>query len=77
VESVVAESVLRQTVESRRRDGAAESTRLSEADIIQQNEQDIWRTFGSGDSLGKCRYGIFVSPSNDCASVLLWPGQYF
>ena len=58
MEIVVAQPVLGDAIEGRRRNGAAERARRAEARIVRHDEQDVRGALGCGDRLGEVRLGF-------------------
>src|SRR2546423_534226 len=72
----VAQPMRRQLVDIRRRYAAAESTKLTEAHIIEQNEQDVWRALGWTHDLWKSwRVRVLVGAANVSREVKVGPRQ--
>src|SRR6266480_3798017 len=65
VKACVAQTILGQPIQIRRRNRAAEGAPLSEAAVINQHEEHIWRSFGRLDDWYLVRLRVLVSLSDD------------
>ncbi len=73
VEAVVAQSFVRETLQGRSLDRAAEGARLAETHVVEQDQQHVGRAGGRGRRRNDVRFGVSVGAPY--ASLKTWFGQ--
>ena len=77
VETVVAQAFRSEPVHGWRRNASTERAKLAETAVIDQDEQDIWRSAWGLDRLRKLRgIGVEISASNLAAEMEVRSGEY-